>query len=57
MDIEPVSLGAYARFLNIAKPNQDQLFDWCLLPAGDARCCHLPLTLGEDGWQVGTSDK
>ena len=57
MDIEPVSLGAYARFLNSAKPNQDQLFDWCLLPAEDARCCHLPLTLGEDGWQVGTSDK
>eukprot|EP00434_Breviolum_minutum_P008058 symbB.v1.2.007106.t1/scaffold430.1/size206084/1 len=52
MDIEPVSLGAYARFLNIAKPNQDQLFDWCLLPAEDARCCHLPLTLGEDGWQA-----
>lgn len=52
MDIEPVSLGAYARFLNSAKPNQDQLFDWCLLPAEDARCAHLPLTLGEDGWQV-----
>lgn len=47
-----VSLGAYARFLNSAKPNQDQLFDWCLLPAEDARCAHLPLTLGEDGWQV-----
>ena len=52
MDIEPVSMGAYARFLNIVQPTQDELFDWCLLPAEDARCCHIPLTLGETGWQA-----
>ena len=52
IDIEPVSMGAFARFLNIAQPTQDQLFDWCLLPAEDARCCHIPLTLGESGWQA-----
>ncbi|CAK9004562.1 unnamed protein product [Durusdinium trenchii] len=52
MDIEPVSLGAYARFLNLTQPSQDELFDFCLLPAEDARCCHIPLTLGEEGWQV-----
>ena len=53
MDIEPVSLGAYARFLNLTQPSQDELFDFCLLPAEDARCCHIPLTLGEEGWQAG----
>ncbi|CAE7735915.1 pkn1 [Symbiodinium pilosum] len=52
IDIEPVSMGAFARFLNIVQPTQDQLFDWCLLPAEDARCCHIPLTLAESGWQV-----
>ena len=53
MDIEPVSLGAYARFLNSTTPSQDELFDFCLLPAEDSRCCHIPLTLGEEGWQAG----
>ncbi|CAE7226557.1 pkn1 [Symbiodinium sp. CCMP2592] len=52
MDVEPVSMGAFARFLNAAQPTQDELFDWCLLPAEDARCCHIPLTLTETGWQV-----
>lgn len=53
MDIEPVSLGAYARFLNATEPNQDQLFDWCLLPAEDPRCAHLPLSVYMDGtWQA-----
>lgn len=52
MDVEPVSMGAFARFLNAAQPTQDELFDWCLLPAEDARCCHIPLTLTESGWQV-----
>eukprot|EP00439_Symbiodinium_sp_Y106_P066332 s2250_g10.t2 len=54
MDVEPVSMSAFARFLNAAQPTQDELFDWCLLPAEDARCCHIPLTLTETGWQVKT---
>ena len=45
MDIEPVCVGAYARFLNLVNPNQDQLSDWCILPEEDrtllqARICY-----------------
>ena len=36
MDIEPISVGAYARFLNLVNPNEDQLFDWCILPEEDS---------------------
>lgn len=35
MDIEPVSVGAYVRFLNLVKPSGDQLYDWCILPEED----------------------
>eukprot|EP00438_Fugacium_kawagutii_P019832 Skav227927 [mRNA] locus=scaffold146:284401:286153:+ [translate_table: standard] len=35
MDIEPVSVGAYVRFLNLVKPSRDQLYDWCILPEED----------------------
>lgn len=43
IDIEPVSIGAYARFLNLARPPPDALQDWILLLDGDERDCHLPL--------------
>jgi len=55
MDIEPVSVGAYARFLNMASPSptQEMLLDWCLLVASDERCCHSPLMRTPDGtWQA-----
>ena len=35
MDIEPVSVGAYARFLSMVHPSQEQLLDWCILPEED----------------------
>ncbi|CAK8997931.1 unnamed protein product [Durusdinium trenchii] len=54
MDIEPVSVGAYARFLSMVHPSQEQLLDWCILPEEDERCCHIPIMRAEsgDGWQV-----
>ncbi|CAJ1366765.1 unnamed protein product [Effrenium voratum] len=52
MDVEPVSIAAYARFLNLTTPTQEELFDWCLLPVDDPRCCHVPLIEGPEGWQV-----
>lgn len=54
MDIEPVCVGAYARFLNLVNPNQDQLSDWCILPEEDERCCHVPMIFTENGWQAKT---
>lgn len=29
-----------------------ELFDWCLLPVDDPRCCHVPLIEGPEGWQA-----
>jgi len=53
MDVEPVSVGAFARFLNAAQPSQEALQDWCLLLEGDERACHLPLCVGDDGaWEA-----
>lgn len=43
IDVEPVSIGAYTRFLNLAKPPLEALQDWILLHDIDERHCHLPL--------------
>lgn len=48
IDIEPVSVGAYARFLNVVKPPLEALQDWILLSDIDERRCHLPLELAVD---------
>mmetsp|Transcript_4449 Transcript_4449/g.10418 ORF Transcript_4449/g.10418 Transcript_4449/m.10418 type:complete len:468 (+) Transcript_4449:52-1455(+) len=53
IDIEPVSVGAFARFLNIEQPPTDVLRDWYLLRPGDVREKHLPLQQQVDGsWCV-----
>lgn len=52
MDIEPVSVCAYARFLNNTKPPNEVLQDWCLLLEGDERECHLPLCCNNNVWQI-----
>lgn len=48
MDIEPVSVGAYVRFLNATQPCCEALEDFCQLLNGDDRDCHLPLYYNKD---------
>eukprot|EP00746_Dinoflagellata_sp_MGD_P065176 gnl/MRDRNA2_/MRDRNA2_27163_c0_seq1.p1 gnl/MRDRNA2_/MRDRNA2_27163_c0~~gnl/MRDRNA2_/MRDRNA2_27163_c0_seq1.p1 ORF type:complete len:488 (+),score=61.79 gnl/MRDRNA2_/MRDRNA2_27163_c0_seq1:104-1567(+) len=48
MDIEPVSIGAYVRFLNATLPCGEALLDFCLLLTGDDRDCHLPVHYNKD---------
>lgn len=53
IDVEPVSIGAYARFLNMTVPSKEILLDWSLLPEDDPRSSHQPLFLDEFGtWSV-----
>jgi formylglycine-generating enzyme required for sulfatase activity len=53
IDVEPVSIGAYARFLNLVQPPPDALQDWILLYNGDDRHCHLPLQCTDDNvWEA-----
>eukprot|EP00913_Durusdinium_trenchii_P014459 g13563.t1 len=54
MDIEPVSVGAYVRFLNLASPppTEAQLLDWCLLPLSDRRNLHVPVARYGNRWEV-----
>lgn len=53
IDIEPVSIGAYARFLNHTKPPPEALQDWVSLHDVDERHCHLPLQRAADGcWEA-----
>lgn len=52
IDVEPVSVAAYARFLNIVKPGEEALFDWFLLPDHDERRCFVPLHRNKEGlWE------
>lgn len=49
IDVEPVSVGAFARFLNVTNPPFEALHDWGLfLLDGDERDCHLPLHCNHD---------
>lgn len=50
MDIEPVCIGSYARFLNVVRPTEDQLLDWCVLMEGDERTSSMPLYLNDGSW-------
>mmetsp|Transcript_18794 Transcript_18794/g.23102 ORF Transcript_18794/g.23102 Transcript_18794/m.23102 type:complete len:440 (+) Transcript_18794:44-1363(+) len=54
MDVEPVSVGAYVRFLNLATPppTEVELRDWCLLHPMDPRKVHEPIQRHENKWQV-----
>merc|ERR1719482_20062 len=53
IDIEPVSIGAYARFLTLTKPSPEALQDWILLHDIDERHCHLPLQCtGDNVWEA-----
>lgn len=55
MDIEPVSVGAFVRFLNMVSPppTPEMLLEWCLLEEGDERACHVPLMrMGDGTWQA-----
>ncbi|CAJ1356048.1 unnamed protein product [Effrenium voratum] len=54
MDVEPVSVGAYVRFLNllIPPPTQAELLDWCVLAPGDMRQCHSPIVRRDERWHV-----
>jgi len=52
MDVEPVSVGAFARFLNHVQPPIDALSDWCLLKESDPRGKYLPLSQDSHGlWE------
>lgn len=51
VDVEPVCVGAFARFLNLVQPSAEQLADWYTLRADDARLVHLPLELAGDVWR------
>lgn len=57
IDLEPVSVTAYARFLNSIDPSSDVLSeevlrDWFTLAPDDRRKVHLPLERkDEEGWQ------
>eukprot|EP00438_Fugacium_kawagutii_P022303 Skav233983 [mRNA] locus=scaffold1008:821593:822897:+ [translate_table: standard] len=54
MDVEPVSVGAYVRFLNLAKPppTEAELLEWCILEPNDPRKCHMPIVRHNDKWHV-----
>lgn len=53
IDVEPVSIGSYARFLNIVKAPLEALMDWFLLRQEDERRQFLPLVLDDAGlWTV-----
>eukprot|EP00931_Biecheleriopsis_adriatica_P076466 TRINITY_DN50163_c0_g1_i1.p1 TRINITY_DN50163_c0_g1~~TRINITY_DN50163_c0_g1_i1.p1 ORF type:complete len:478 (+),score=59.81 TRINITY_DN50163_c0_g1_i1:96-1529(+) len=55
IDIEPVSVAAFANFLNAVQAPQSALSDWYLLPDTDTRVRHLPLHCSSDGlWQPST---
>eukprot|EP00928_Gymnodinium_smaydae_P080077 TRINITY_DN6386_c2_g1_i6.p1 TRINITY_DN6386_c2_g1~~TRINITY_DN6386_c2_g1_i6.p1 ORF type:complete len:480 (+),score=47.08 TRINITY_DN6386_c2_g1_i6:66-1442(+) len=49
MDVEPVSIGSYARFLNIVKPTQEELLEWCVLSECDERSCFMPIFVNSSG--------
>jgi len=49
MDIEPVSVAAFAHFLNTVQAPQSVLSDWYLLRETDNRARHLPLHCSSDG--------
>lgn len=48
MDVEPVSVGAYARFLNIVQPPRKALDDWFFPRDDDPRKVHIPVCCGPD---------
>uniref|UniRef100_A0A7S4WC86 Carrier domain-containing protein n=1 Tax=Alexandrium monilatum TaxID=311494 RepID=A0A7S4WC86_9DINO len=53
MDVEPVSTGAYARFLNCVWPADEQVADWVGLRLGDPRKAYMPLQRTAEGvWQL-----
>ena len=50
MDVEPVSVGAYARFLNLVQPNTEEQRAWFLPAPDDVRLGDCPLELTAEGW-------
>ena len=50
IDVEPVSVGAYCRFLNLVRPTPAQLLEWCLLAADDPRHGHVPIEQSAGEW-------
>eukprot|EP00438_Fugacium_kawagutii_P016966 Skav217280 [mRNA] locus=scaffold120:199839:206828:+ [translate_table: standard] len=57
MDVEPVSVGAYVRFLNLATPppTEAELLEWCMLEPNDPRKGHMIIVRQNDKcnkWQV-----
>ena len=50
MDAELVSVAAFARFLNSARPNDDLISAWCGVATGDRRLAHFQLDRGRKGW-------
>ncbi|CAJ1414499.1 unnamed protein product, partial [Effrenium voratum] len=53
VDVEPVSVGAFVRFLNLARPGPTELSDWCLLPPTDKRHGFVPLQAAANGgWEA-----
>eukprot|EP00927_Polykrikos_kofoidii_P045969 TRINITY_DN40134_c0_g1_i1.p1 TRINITY_DN40134_c0_g1~~TRINITY_DN40134_c0_g1_i1.p1 ORF type:complete len:655 (-),score=138.28 TRINITY_DN40134_c0_g1_i1:41-1942(-) len=49
MDVEPVSMGAYVRFLNTVRAPHDMLQEWFLPREDDPRAHHVPVVAAEDG--------
>jgi formylglycine-generating enzyme required for sulfatase activity len=51
IDVEPVSVGAFARFLNLVSPTDEDLAEWCLIGPADPRADYLPLERVGATWQ------
>ena len=51
MDIEPVSVTAFCRFLNSIDATEQELSDLVELPENDDRSCHLQFVFQHDRWQ------
>lgn len=49
IDVEPVTVSAFASFLNAVQPSPGELSDWCQLKSSDIRAKHLPLHCDPDG--------
>ena len=51
IDIEPVSVGAFARFLNLVEPSVEEQLAWFLPASKDPRVSDCPLQLTDaEGW-------
>jgi hypothetical protein len=50
IDVEPVSVGAFARFLNLVQPTTEEQHAWFLPAPDDVRVTDCPVELTSEGW-------